>query len=411
MASGWFWPSVPVGASAPAIAIVPFSFQVAPSGIAVPGVFSPTLWPFFQTVTAGAALSSAGSGLGIVAAVTSGIPSSGMFALNWDGTLHALQASSSSGTVSDTPVSLPNGVMYGGLSRSAAGVYALTTSSGVVYNNVSTQIGTFNTSAFGLVSGSSLYYSFLSSLNSIGTMTAGGVTGVIALPAAITSVNALLAASGQPLVVGGQTNAPLLAGANAYAVDPATSVQVLGVGSGQAVLWTQQPLVGTDAWAQTNIVTGGVANLTSLAWVPNGTQALATDAVSGVVQVLQYVTNVLSLQQTIALAGAGSVATLSSNTDALVCTTATNKIWPLTATAGSWSVSGTSLSLTGPGAIVATGPGAASAGYASGVATLVQAGGLWSISAVGRSGTGTRPRRDGAGSSRRPSPRATCLST
>ena len=275
--------------------------------------------------------------------------------------------------------------MYNGLTVISSAPYSLQAASGNVYTSGATLFGSFNTLANTLVTSGTTLYSALPAAGAIGPMSSAGVTGAIALPAAISLVNALTISTGTKLAVGGQSNFTL-SGASFYAFDTATNTQMLGVGSGRAIVWSQPSLTNTDAWTQTQVLTSGVSpNLGFAAWLPNGTQVLASDGASGggVVQVFNYAASTLSLSQTLTVNNASAIAVFSSNSDALVCRSTANVVVPLYVSGGSWFVSGTTLSLTAPGAIVTLGSGVAAVGYASGVAVVTQTAGIWNVTATG----------------------------
>lgn len=373
-APAWFWP--PSGAVARGVALTPYGA----SGVYVPDWRNTLLWPFFQAASGSVAVSGGNPALslGIVDAVSDG--ASGLWALGWTGTLWRV---ASGGTV--TANALPSGV-YGGVAVAGGQPYSLSVASGQVYASGATLVGNFGQSAYGLVASGSTLYSLLTGAGLgtlVGTMAVpGGATGSITLPAAITAPSVLWGQAASPVLVGGQASLPALSGSLAFSFDPATSTQMLGVGSGTATIWNLAS-GGTDNWVFSQTVTG-LANLGAVSWLPNGVQAIGTGG--GSVQVLHYVASVLSLQQTLSLSAAGAIAAFSTSTDALVCRSGANVVTPLTAAASVWSVSGSSLSLTGAAAIAVTGPLAASVGFASGVATVTQINGIWSITATGALG-------------------------
>ncbi len=372
-APAYSWP--PSGAAARGIALAPFGA----SGMFVPDWADLTAWPFFSGSGNGIALPSGATSpldLGVVAAVADG--GGGVYAVGWGGgwwhvTTGGVTASGAVPVVGAlyAGAAVSGGVAYFGVNDSAGAGHVVTSG---------TPIGAWSAAMAGLQASGGLFYTLLPASGLVGTMTTGGVTSSIALPAAISEASCFTVTA-SPLAVAGWASAPTLAGAAALAGDPTYSSLLLGVGSGAATLWTSTAASGnSDSWAVSQSVTG-LADLTALAWVPNGVQALATAPSSGVVQVLGYSGGVLSLAQTLAVANAGSVAAMASDTDALVCQTAGNAVLPLTATGGAWAASGASLALASPQAVVAVSGSSAAVAYASGVALLTKSGSTWSVAA------------------------------
>lgn len=375
-APAYYWP--PSGAAARGIALAPFGA----SGMIVADWTGLTVWPFFSTPGSVALASGTLLGLGAAAAITDG--ASGLYAIPFGGTATGASGApfwhvANGGSVTQTAIYFDGQHPNTGLATVSGSQYFVQTTGDIEqYPNVLWAV--FPSAPRSLAASGATAYTLLAAGGEVGTYAYGAVsTSGIALPAALANPSCLAVSGGSPLAVGGWAAAPTLTGAAALAGDPTYSSLMLGVASGSATLWSSAS-GNTDSWSVAQSVTG-LANLSALAWVPNGVQALATDSASGVVQVLDYAGGVLSLAQTLALAGAGAIAALPSDTDALVCRPAANVVQPLTASAGTWSVSGTSLSLASPQSVVATGPGAAAVAFASGVAFLAQTGGIWSVAA------------------------------
>lgn len=376
MTTGWFFPGI-VSGTVPAV-----SFGAVSGGVSrATGIVADWRLPVvYFAGTVAQMLPSAGLDVGVAAIAASGTAGA-YWALTRDGVLSSGIAGGSFTSVATLPLG-----MYSNVTIQNNSPYSLSSVSGNVYTSGATLFSTFGTVATNLVynTANALFYSFLPVSQKIGNINSSGVTGVIALPASISAATALATpiTADTTIAIGGQSNFAL-SGAAAYALDPATGTQMLGVGSGRAIVWNATSTINTDAWAQGQVLTSGVANLAAVAWLPNGTQALASDPASGVVQVFQYAASVLSLVQTLTVSGAGALAVLPSNTDALVCRSTSNQVLPLYVSGASWTASGTALSLTAPNAIATLGSGAAAVGYASGVALLTQTAGVWAITATG----------------------------
>jgi len=335
----WSWP--PSGATARGTTLVPFG-----AGMAVPDWTKPVLWPFSLNVFRSAiAIGSGSYGFGSAAPDTSG----GVYATTWDGTVQHV----TSGSVITSGV-LPSGQVYVGTAYAGGSGFALA-ATGTVYGSGGALVGTFPLPARPLVSSGTTLMAPMPS-SGVGLMNASnGATGFIALPGGMTTISCIAAASGDRLAVAGYSVAPSLSGMAAAALDPQINTSMLAVGSGHALLWGA-PGPYADAWAQTQSVTG-LANLTAVAWRPDGTQALACSPASGAVQVLAYTAGVVSLAQTLTVSGACSVTVAGDSTDALVAMSGQSQAVPLTYAGSTWS-SGTAI--TGLSGIVAVAPYGAS---------------------------------------------------
>lgn len=374
----YYWP--PSGAAARGIALAPNGA----SGMILADWTTPALWPFAGALASGIVLSGPVLDLGLAGAAPDA--ASGVYTVTQGGVATGVAGATywhvSGGSVVSGATAF-NGInLYAGVAYASGAPYFLQTGGGVTDASGATQALFGYPARFLQASGTTLY-TLVASGSTIGTWAIGNfltATGAIALPGAISEASCFTVAA-SPLAVAGWANAPALAGAAALAGDPTYSSLLLGVGSGAATLWASQAASGnSDSWAVSQSVTG-LANLTALAWVPNGVQALATDSASGVVQVLDYSGGALSLAQTLAVANAGSVAAMASDTDALVCQTASNAVLPLTANGGTWAASGASLALPSPQAVTAVSGNVAAVAYASGVALLAKTGNTWSVAA------------------------------
>ena len=335
----WSWP--PSGATARGTALVPFV-----TGMAVPDWTRPVLWPFTAGTFGPAVPTGSGNyGFGSAAADAS----SGVYATTWDGTIRHI---TSGGTV--TFGILPSGQVYVGTAFAGGSGFALA-ATGTVYGSGGALLGTFPLPARPLVASGSTLMALMPS-SGVGLMSGStGATGFIARPAGMTTMSCIAVASGFSLAVAGYSVAASLSGVAAAALDPQNNRVMLAVGSGKALQWGA-PGPYADAWTQTQSVTG-LANLTTLCWRPDGTQALACSPVSGVVQALAYTAGVVSLAQTLTVSGACSVAVAGNSTDALVAMSGQSQAMPLTYAGATWA---TGTAVTGLTGITAVAPYGAS---------------------------------------------------
>lgn len=360
----WYWP--PSGAAARGIALVPTS-----TGLAVADWSTPTVWPFSGTTfSAGVTLASGTPGLCAAVPAASG----NLWALTWDGNLYSV---ASSGTLATTfPAS---GGVYVGLAADAATnkAYGVTSSgSYYIWDGATTTSGAFGSSARTVSQSASSMYSLLPVASGIGSVPfSGGASGLIAYPAAITTVSTF-AVSGSTIAIGGWGTAPSLSGMAAAALDPQDGTAMLAVGSGKALLWrSTAPL--SDNWTQSQVLSG-LANLSALGWRPDGTQVLAPSVMSGAVQVIAYSAGVMSLAQTLTLTGACAVAVAGDSQHAVVAQSGQAQLTPLTF----GSIWATGTAVTGLPGIVSVAPYGASgavAAYSTGLAFLQLLAGTWSI--------------------------------
>ena len=374
----WSWPLS--GATARGVALV----SVSGSIIAVPDWTTPTIWPFAIGASGAvprAAIVAATGTPGFGSAVSDGGAGASVSFLTYVGNLSYF-----SGTTLSAPTVMPSGHVYVGLARNASIAYGMA-SDGTVWNSSGALVGTWPTSGVAMAfSGSASTPHMVSLLpaSGVGTMTLAGVTGLIGFPSGLTTLSCLAAlpvqpASGQPVMVGGWSTAAPLSGVTAAALDPQNTALMLAVGSGKALLWSS-PGPFDDAWSQTQAVSG-LANLISVCWRPDGSQALACDPVSGVVQRLDYTLGTLSLGQTLAVSGAYSVVVNGDSINAIVSQSGQSQAMPLTFAGSTWSVGTPVTGLTGIGALATYGVSGAVAAVSGGVYYLNFFGGLWSRTA------------------------------
>lgn len=306
--------------------------------------------------------------------------SGGVFAVAWGGNFWHI---ASNGSVTGAVTPLASGEVWtsaafmagSGVAMSSSGTVAKLTTAGS-----SGSIGAWAHPTNNLVaSGSSAVAALMPSGALVVTMTSGGVSGSItALPTAVGIPACLSVSSGANLAaVGGWQTAPALSGMASARLDPQVSTTMLAVGSGSVVIWTA-PGALSEAWLQTQALSG-LANLNSVAWRPDGSQALATSVVSGDVQVIAYIASVMSLAQTLAVSGACSVAVAGTSINALVAQSGQAKLATLTYSGSTWTTGTAVTGVTGVTAVASVGPSNVAANYSGGVVLLGLTGGLWSI--------------------------------
>ena len=204
-----------------------------------------------------------------------------------------------------------------------------------------------------------------------------GATGFIAYPAGIANPTCIaLASGGTPLAIGGWSNAPLLSGMVAAAMDPQDATRMLAVGSGRVIEWLSSSGY-SDAWSQLQLVTG-TASLTTVTWRPDGTQALAASPASGAVQVFTYTAGTVTLAQTLTVSGACGVAIASTSVNALVAQSGQSQVTPLTYAGSTWSTGAAVGGLSGIVAVAAYGTSGAVAATSAGLQYLNLVGSTWS---------------------------------
>src|SRR5579859_4478775 len=354
------WPLSGAAARGQAVA----SFR---TGVVIPDWTTPTLWPYASgTFSAGIVLATGVPGFSSVTSDSA----SGVWAIGWSGNLWHQPASGAA-----IATAMPSGAVYVGCATAGGSAFVMT-SSGTVLTSGGATLGTFPTYARA-IGGSGITLAALLPASGLGTMTTAGVTGLVTFPTGLTVPSCLSMASGSPVAVGGWQTAPSLAAANAAALSPTDPTVMAAVGSGTATLWLTASGL-SDVWGQTQQLTSGIANLTSVAWTPDGFHIGAASPTSGVVQFLGYATGALSLTQTLAVSGATSIAFGADSLHALVAQSGQAQLATLTFSS-TWAVGSQVLGLPGITTVTAWGSSGAAAAYASGVAFLGLASGVWSI--------------------------------
>jgi hypothetical protein len=359
----WFWP--PSGAVARGIELVPFG----PGDAAVADWSEPTVWPFSVSGSVFLAKLPLASGTpGLAGAVSDG--SSGLWAVGWSGQWWHI---ASGGTVSASGLLSSSSVYLGCASPNGSGLFLA--NSGSVYTSGGTVLGTWPVSASSLTwSGATLL-----ALNTDNLLTMNGSTGVtgqIAYPAALASGSCFTAESGT-VAVAGYSLAATLSGVTAAALDPQNSLVMAAVGTGFALQWAGAATSG-ESWVQSQVLTG-LDSLNACAWRPDGLQLLGTSYVSGTVQALTYTAGLLSLNQTLSVSGAISVAIAGTSTNALVAQSGVAQLAALTYTGGTWASAVAATGFPGITAVAPIGSSLAAAAWASGVSFLSLSSGVWSV--------------------------------
>ena len=365
----WYWP--PSGMTARSISPVSFGGRLA-----IPDWLAPRYFPFdpaIPGITTPVVFTTGTPGIAAAAADASG----GFWAVSFDG--YTYRQPSVGGFVSGA---LDSSKVYNGAAFLVGSGIASATDGSVysasgVGGGSGALLGTWPVPAIDMTWSGSMLAALLPVSGLIGTMTTAGVTGSIALPAAMTFPSCMAMISGGIIAAGGWANAPALSGAADAAINPQNQGIMLAVGSGNAIIWsTSGPL--SENWSQSQIVTG-LANLNSLAWCPDGIQILATSQVSGSVQALNYIASVLSLNQTLSVSGAISVATAGTSTDALVAQQGLSQAATLTFSGGAWTTGTPVTGLAGIQNLAAIDATKIAATVSGGISIISLVAGSWSV--------------------------------
>lgn len=365
----WYWP--PSGMTARSISLVSFGGRLA-----LPDWLTPRFFPFdpaIPGITPPVVLATGTPGIAAAAPDASG----GLWLVTFDG--HTYRRPPAGGIVAGA---LASGKVYNGAAFLVGSGIASATDGSVVFASGAgggggTPLGSWPVPAIGLTSSGAMLAALLPVSGLVGTMTTAGVTGSIALPGAITTPSCIALLSGGVIAVGGWATAPSLSGAADAAIDPQNPGVMLAAGSGRAIIWSNPgPL--SENWSQTQIVTG-LANLNSVAWRPDGTQILATSSIIGSVQALNYIASVLSLNQTLIVSGAVSVAVAGTSINALVAQSGQSQAATLSFGGGSWSTGTPVTGLPGIQSLVSIDATNIAATVSGGVSVISLAAGSWSV--------------------------------
>jgi hypothetical protein len=367
MAQNWYWPAS--GLTARGADCTPYG-----AGLAVADWLTPQYWPFTPGVgfASSVVLASGTPGLSSI----SSDPSGGVYLVGWGGSnWHA-----TSGAVVTSGAALASGQVWIGAAFANGSGIAMSSSGVVNKLSPSGAIGTWPAPTIALNASGASVAALMPASGLLVTMTSAGVTGSItALPTAVGIPSCLAVSSGANIAaVGGWQIAPALSGAvDAAVLDPQNALTVLAVGSGRALIWSA-PGALSEAWSQTQLLSG-VANLNSVAWRPDGSQALATSVVSGSVQVLAYTASVLSLAQTLAVTGACSVAVAGSSINAVVAQSGQSQLATLAYGGVTWATGTPVTGMPGVNAVASVSPTVVAATYSGGVKLVSLNGGVWSL--------------------------------
>ena len=151
---------------------------------------------------------------------------------------------------------------------------------------------------------------------------------------------------------------------------------MVAVTSGAIDLW----LGPNELWQRVqSIAVSG--NPSAATWSPDGTHVLITDPTNGTVQHYTYTLGTLTLQQTLALAGAGQVAITPDGLSALVCRPLQNSVASYLLSGSIW-VAGNSVSIGTPQSVLGLLASGAAVGCSSGIVYLTKTAGNWATSSV-----------------------------
>lgn len=368
----WYWP--PSGMTARSISLVSFGGRLA-----IPDWLTPRFFPFDPTIpaiTAPVVLATGTPGIAAAAADASG----GLWMISFGGNTY--RRPPAGGIVTGA---LASGKVYNGAAFLVGSGIASATDGSVYFasgvgGGGGTLLGSWPVSAIGMTWSGAMLAALLPVSGLVGTMTTAGVTGSIALPPEITAPSCMALLSGGVVAAGGWANAPPLAGGADAAIDPQNDRIMLAAGSGSARIWSNlSPL--SENWSEVQTVTG-LINLNSVAWRPDGTQILATSPIVGAVQALNYIASVLSLDQTLVVSGAVSVAIAGTSINALVAQSGQSQAATLSFGGGSWSTGTPVTGLPGIQSLASVDATHIAATVSGGVSIIALAAGSWTISST-----------------------------
>lgn len=357
----WYWP--PSGLTARTSTIVPFG-----TGLAVPDWTTPQFFPFSGGVGFGPPIILASGALGSAAAAADG--SGGILLAGFTGPAWHI---TSGGVV--TSGALASGLCYVDAAYIGSSGMILA-GSGSVRSSGNTQLGTWIGPAVGLQATGTMMATLLPAVPAVGTMTSAGVTGSIAMATSITAPSCIAMVALSGIAVGGWATAPALSGMITALLDPQDQTNMIAVGSGHAIQWRTSGAF-SENWFQTQILTG-LANLSAMAWRPDGTQMLAPSVISGAVQVIGYSAGLMSLLQTLTISGACAATIAGGSINALIAQSGQAKIATATYTS-TWATGTAVTGVTGVTALAPFGLSGAIANYSGGVMFLNLQAGTWSI--------------------------------
>ena len=378
----WFWPLPSDAASGhigPLLAARGLALAPYGSGFAIADWTQPSVWPVNPVTNSfGKQIYLAGGPPGLAGIAPA--PSGGIWALGVTG---ALWFAANGVGVPVVNIASGSNRVFTGLGSTSGSAFPLAVASdGTVWSAANTEIGSFNTPTwFAALSGSTLYSLLTSgSVQSIGQMTLTGVTGSIALPGILSTVAALTVQASGALFAAGWQNAAPLSGFNAVQLNPANNTLVAGVASGLATILSA-PAANSNRWAFSTSLSG-LANLSKLAWMPDGVQLLVTASGSNSLQILDFTGGALTLSQTLTVSGANSVGVTTDSAYALLAQADHNAAITLVNSSGTWSIGTSVTGLTGIMDVAVRGTTQGAAAFASGIALLALIGGAWSVTST-----------------------------
>lgn len=237
-------------------------------------------------------------------------------------------------------------------------------------------LGTFGSAVRGLTydSSATLLYAVSSNTNMLNSFnTTSYASGTLACPIYKTIA---LASSGALIAAGGWS--PLYASGSFISVslDPTNSSIFASTASGSGIV----SIYTADAsgnWSQAaNAAVSGKP--TSVIFTPIANTLFAADPVSGVVDVLTYITSVLTASQTLAISGANNVAITTNSASGLVLQNSQNKLTAIYVSGSTWATSGSALTLAAPNVALGLSSTQIVVGFASGLAYYtLSASGIW----------------------------------
>jgi hypothetical protein len=363
--TNWYWPTSNLAARG--VSCVPYG-----NGLVVADWTTPRIFPFNPGVGFSAAnVFSTDLTAGFSQAVPDG--SGGVFLFSYVGPAWRKPAPGNA-IAGFTP---PTGRSYVGGTFVAGSGLALA-STGEVWNLFpgSGMIGTWATQAAAIAASGTTILSLLSSTLALGTMTTAGVTGSVALPTASIGYPSCIAASANLVVVGGWIDRTPLVGSQCGALHPTNPAVMLVGGANNAMIFNASSPYGDD-WALSYTLTG-LSSPLSIAWRPDGIQALSVNTSKTSVAVLGYSASVLSLLQIVLVTSGCSVAVASTSIDAVVAQSGLSQVTPMVYTT-SWATGAPVTGLPGVTSVTSFGPSGVIAAVNNGFAFLGLIAGTWSL--------------------------------
>ncbi len=226
-------------------------------------------------------------------------------------------------------------------------------------------------------SGNTLYTLFTAETFEVGTFTlATQTTGASAVLAVNGVRNGTCMAVSGAIAVGGWNHSIYSPAPTSIALEPGTEGLLLAVAPASG-LTVYRNAPGTWPVSQSS---SGIGAPQHIAWAPNDEFAFASDSTNGTVRVFTNTFAVMASSQLLTAAGALQATILTDSLNGLVALGTGNAVSGLTFSGSSWAVSG-GVVLPNPRCVAPLSASTAVAGYASGVAYLKLAAGIWSVTA------------------------------